>query len=94
MQLVILDQFYLVFNQQGVLIIFNFKFKKLFYRILKDENGQGASEILLLLGGVLIVVLILVYIYKDYISNLGSEISSNELSSLNNSFSNLSSKFD
>ena len=52
--------------------------------MLKDENGQGASEILLLLGGVLIVVLILVYIYKDYLSNLGSEISSNELSSLNN----------
>lgn len=78
----------------GFLINSKFRFKKLFYRVLKDENGQGASEILLLLGGVLIVVLILVYIYKDYISDLGSEISSNELSSLNNSFSNLSSKFD
>lgn len=66
----------------------------MFYKILKDENGQGASEVLLLLGGVLIVVLILAYIYKDYISNLSSEISTNELSSLNNSFSNLSSKFD
>lgn len=72
----------------------NFRFKKLFYRILKDENGQGASEVLLLLGGVLIVVLILVYIYKDYISNLSSEVSVNELSSLNNSFHDLSSKFD
>lgn len=78
----------------GFFISLNFNFKNLFYKILKDENGQGASEVLLLLGGVLIVVLILVYIYKDYISNLGSEISSNELSSLNNSFSNLSSKFD
>lgn len=40
------------------------------------------------------VVLILVSIYKSYVSDLSLEVSSNELNDLNNSFSDLASKFD
>ena len=67
---------------------------EIYYKILNDENAQGAAELLLLLGGVLVVVLILVSIYKSYVSDLSLEVSSNELNDLNNSFSDLASKFD
>ena len=67
---------------------------EIYYKILNDENAQGAAELLLLLGGVLVVVLILVSIYKSYVSDLSLEVSSNELNDLNNCFSELSSKFD
>lgn len=59
-----------------------------------DESAQAASEVLLLLGGILVIVLILVHIYKSYLSDFGSEIKSNELDKLDDLFYNLSSKFD
>ena len=67
---------------------------EIYYKILNDENAQGAAELLLLLGGVLVVVLILVSIYKSYVSDLSLEVSSNELNDLNNCFSELANKFE
>ncbi len=71
----------------------NFKLK-LICVLDKDNKAQGASEMLLLIGGVLVVVLILAHIYKSYLIDLTSDLSSNEIKSLNSSFSNLSSKFN
>lgn len=70
------------------------RFDNTLKKFLNDENAQGAAELLLLLGGVLVVVLILVSIYKSYVSDLSLEVSSNELNDLNNCFGELSSKFD
>ena len=70
------------------------RFDSTLKKFLNDESAQGAAELLLLLGGVLVVVLILVSIYKSYVSDLSLEVSSNELNDLNNSFSDLASKFD
>ena len=70
------------------------RFNTTLNKFLKDENAQGAAELLLLLGGVLVVVLILVSIYKSYISDLSLEVSSNELNDLNNCFGELASKFE
>ncbi|MDO5850134.1 MAG: class III signal peptide-containing protein [Methanobacteriaceae archaeon] len=73
---------------------FKSNLSEIYYKILKDNNAQGAVELLLLLGGVLVVVLILVSIYKSYLSDLTLEVSSSELNELNNSFNELANKFD
>ena len=62
-------------------------------KIIKEDKGQAAAEMLLLIGGMMIIVLIAIYFYKNYLSELGNEISSTELNKLNDSIKNLSSKF-
>ena len=35
---------------------------------LKDEGGQGAAEYILLFGGVIVIAIIALLIYKNYMS--------------------------
>ncbi|KZX16269.1 hypothetical protein MBCUT_09470 [Methanobrevibacter cuticularis] len=58
-----------------------------------DEKGQAGAEMLLLMGGMVIIVLIASYFYKDYLLNLGDEMKFTELTELNKSVNNISSKF-
>ena len=37
---------------------------------LKDEAGQGAAEYILLFGGVIVIAIIALLIYKQYFSNM------------------------
>ncbi len=62
-------------------------------KIMDDERAQGSVELILILGGLIIIVLLLVYIYKSYMSGLGDEINSSEVQILNNSFSDISARF-
>ncbi|RBQ24227.1 hypothetical protein ALNOE001_03420 [Candidatus Methanobinarius endosymbioticus] len=48
----------------------------------------------LLIGGMIIIVLIAIYFYKNYLLDLGDEMNSTELSKFNQSIQNISSKFD
>ena len=49
---------------------------------LKDEGGQGAAEYILLFGGVIVIAVIALLIYKQYMNkanaglNAGSDINS------------------
>jgi Flp pilus assembly pilin Flp len=36
---------------------------------LKDEGGQGAAEYILLFGGVIVIVLAAILIYRNYVSS-------------------------
>ena len=36
---------------------------------LKDEGGQGAAEYILLFGGVIVIAIAALLIYKNYFSN-------------------------
>ena len=36
---------------------------------LKDEAGQGAAEYILLFGGVIVIAIVALLIYKNYFSN-------------------------
>lgn len=36
---------------------------------LKDEAGQGAAEYILLFGGVIVIAIVALLIYKQYFSN-------------------------
>lgn len=77
----------MVFNQ---FTYFKNSFSKLFF----EEKGQGSGEMILLIGGMIVIVLIAIYFYKDYLLGIGNEINSTEIAKINNSIKNISSKFD
>ena len=52
--------------------------------MFNDESAQAAAEIILLIGGMIIIVLVALYLYKNYITNLSEDISKNEINNFNN----------
>ena len=69
----------------------------LFYSIIDsfgDDNGQGSVELILIIGGIIVIILLVVSMYKSYLLDLGSEIDSNELNALNGSFRDIASRFE
>lgn len=62
-------------------------------RLIQDNNGQGSVELILIIGGILVIILLVVSMYKSYLADLGNEIDSNELNTLNSSFNDIASKF-
>ena len=61
---------------------------------INDHKGQGAVELILIIGGIIVIILLVVSMYKSYLVDLGNEIDSNELNTLNSSFSDIASKFE
>ena len=45
--------------------------------LISDESGQSSAELILLIGGMIVIVLIAMSFYKSYILSIGDEISSN-----------------
>ena len=62
--------------------------------LINDENGQGSAELILIVGGIIVLILVVVSMYKSYLSDLGTEIGSNEMKTLNSSFSDIGSRFE
>jgi uncharacterized protein (UPF0333 family) len=62
-------------------------------RLKIDQKGQAGAELILLIGAMIIIVLMVIYFYKNYLTGVGDEINNVELSELNKSISNISSKF-
>ena len=60
---------------------------------IQDNKGQGAVELILIIGGIIVIILLVVSMYKSYLIDLGSEIDSNEMNSLNSSFNDIAFKF-
>ena len=58
-----------------------------------DNSAQPSAELILLFGGIMVVVLLAIYMYKNYIQDLGSEIKSEEVSRLNNELQEISELF-
>ena len=61
---------------------------------INDNRGQGAVELILIIGGIIVIILLVVSMYKSYLIDLGTEIDSNEINTLNSSFSDIASKFE
>ncbi len=61
---------------------------------ISDNKGQGAVELILIIGGIIVIILLVVSMYKSYLVDLGNEIDSNELNTLNSSFGDIASKFE
>ena len=61
---------------------------------INDNKGQGAVELILIIGGIIVIILLVVSMYKLYLIDLGTEIDSNEINNLNSSFGDIASKFE
>ncbi|MBQ6813575.1 MAG: class III signal peptide-containing protein [Methanobrevibacter sp.] len=72
----------------------NIYFKKDFDKLFKENNAQGSVELILIIGGIIVIVLVCMFVYKSYMGDLGNELESGELNSLNTSFNEISSKFE
>ena len=69
-------------------------FRELYLNFSKDNRCQGSVELILIVGGIIVIILLVVALYKSYVIELGDEINSEEVEALNGSFSDISSKFD
>ncbi|MDO5860627.1 MAG: class III signal peptide-containing protein [Methanobrevibacter sp.] len=58
-----------------------------------DNKGQTSAEFILLFGGIIVVVLLAVYMYKNYMSDLSGEISSEEVREFNVELRNIGNYF-
>ena len=63
-------------------------------RFIQDNKGQGSVELILIIGGIIVIILVVVSMYKSYLVDLGTEIDSSEINTLNSSFSDIASKFE
>ena len=54
-----------------------------------DNKGQTSAEFILLFGGIIVVVLLVIHMYNNYVSDLGGEISSKEVKEFNNQLNDL-----
>jgi hypothetical protein len=52
---------------------------------LKDEGGQGAAEYILLFGGVIVIAIAALLIYRQYFSGTGSMNSSTDINNVRSS---------
>ncbi len=58
-----------------------------------DDRGQASAEFILLFGGIIVVVLLAIYMYNNYISDLSDEIASKELNEFNSQLNDLGKYF-
>lgn len=58
-----------------------------------DNNAQASAELILLFGGIMVVVLLAIYMYKEYINDLSGEIRSREVNEFNNKLNEISEIF-
>lgn len=60
---------------------------------MMDNNAQASAELILLFGGIMVVVLLAIYMYKSYIKDLSGEIKSKEVNEFNNKLNEISEIF-
>ena len=53
--------------------------------ILKDEGGQGAAEYILLFGGVIVIAIAALLIYRAYFTGASNINASNDISTVRKS---------
>lgn len=58
-----------------------------------DSKGQASAEFILLFGGIMVVVLLAIYMYNNYINDLSGEISSKEVKQFNSELNKLGKYF-
>ena len=61
--------------------------------IKMDNNAQASAEFILLFGGIMVVVLLAVYMYRRYVSDLSGEIQSREAAEFKNKLGEISELF-
>lgn len=57
-----------------------------------DESGQSSTEMILLMAGIILIVLIAMMLYKNYITDFNEEIKNNEYEDLLSKIDELKNK--
>lgn len=58
-----------------------------------DNKAQASAEFILIFGGIFVVVLLAIFMYKNYMNDLTGEISSKELIEFNSQLNTLGRYF-
>ena len=61
--------------------------------MLKEESGQGAAELILIFGGIIVIAIVAALYYKNYLIGAGNEINKTDVQNINKSLQNISNKF-
>ena len=61
--------------------------------ILKEEKAQTSAEFVLLFGGIIVVVMIALISYHNYLNGLGNAINNTDVKVVTNQLQNLTNKF-
>lgn len=59
-----------------------------------DSKGQASAEFILLFGGIFVVILLAIHMYRSYISDLSGEIASKEVNEFNDQLGILKDYFN
>lgn len=62
------------------------------YNLKMDESGQSSTEMILLMAGIILIVLIAMMLYKNYITDFNEEIKNNEYEDLLSKIDELNNK--
>ena len=58
-----------------------------------DNKAQASAEFILLFGGIIVVVLLAIHMYNNYMDDLSSQIQSKEVKEFNNQLNALKTYF-
>ena len=58
-----------------------------------DNRAQSSAEFILLFGGIIVVVLLAIFMYRNYLSDLSGQIESKEVNEFNIQLGNLGKFF-
>ncbi|MGN0177415.1 MAG: class III signal peptide-containing protein [Methanobrevibacter sp.] len=58
-----------------------------------DNQAQTSAEFILLFGGIFVVVLLVIYMYNNYLNDLGGQVQSKEVVEFNNQLKTLNEYF-
>ncbi|HPX78186.1 MAG TPA: class III signal peptide-containing protein [Methanobacterium sp.] len=62
-------------------------------KILEEESGQGSAELILLFGGVIVIAIIALIAYRNYLDGLGDEVNGSELNKTTTAIQDLKDLF-
>jgi len=58
--------------------------------IIEDEAAQTAAEYLLLFGGIIVIVLVAIIVYRNYVRDMGASLSNgSEVQSVENNLQDI-----
>ena len=63
--------------------------------IIKDEAAQTSAEFVLLFGGIIVIVLIAMIVYRNYVNDMGDELTNgSEVHDIDNSLQEINESFN
>lgn len=60
---------------------------------MRESNGQAAAELILIFGGIIVIVIIGLIFYKNYIGDLSGDVEKNELNDFEKQLESISQYF-